>query len=100
MTEKQRTLAREISLTGKGLHTGINVTITFKPAPANHGYKFCRTDLPGKPIIDALADNVSDTARGTTLVQNNASVATVEHVLAALYGMRVDNALIELNGPE
>jgi UDP-3-O-[3-hydroxymyristoyl] N-acetylglucosamine deacetylase/3-hydroxyacyl-[acyl-carrier-protein] dehydratase len=100
MSEKQRTLASEFSLTGKGLHTGINVTITFKPAPANHGYKFCRVDLPGKPVIDALAENVADTARGTTLVQNNASVATVEHVLAALYGLRVDNALIELDGPE
>jgi UDP-3-O-[3-hydroxymyristoyl] N-acetylglucosamine deacetylase/3-hydroxyacyl-[acyl-carrier-protein] dehydratase len=83
MSEKQRTLVKEISLTGKGLHTGINVTITFKPAPVNHGYKFCRTDLPGKPVIDALAENVTDTSRGTTLVQNNASVST-----------------IELNGPE
>ncbi len=100
MNEKQRTLAGEISLTGKGLHTGINVTITLKPAPANHGYKFCRTDLPGKPIIDALAEHVTDTSRGTTLVQNNASVATVEHVLAAFHGLRVDNALIELDGPE
>lgn len=100
MSEKQRTLAGEISLTGKGLHTGISVTITFKPAPANHGYKFCRVDLPGNPVIDALAENVSDTSRGTTLTQNNASVATVEHVLAALHGMRVDNAMIELNGPE
>jgi len=100
MSEKQRTLAKEVSLTGKGLHTGINVTITFKPAPANHGYKFCRVDLPGAPIIDALAENVTDTSRGTTLVQNNASVQTIEHVLAALYGLRVDNALIEINGPE
>lgn len=100
MSEKQRTLAREISLNGKGLHTGINVTITFKPAPANHGYKFCRVDLPGKPVIDALAENVTDTSRGTTLVQNNASVSTVEHVLAAFNGLRVDNALIELSGPE
>jgi UDP-3-O-[3-hydroxymyristoyl] N-acetylglucosamine deacetylase/3-hydroxyacyl-[acyl-carrier-protein] dehydratase len=100
MSEKQRTLAKEISLNGKGLHSGINVTITFKPAPANHGYKFCRVDLPGKPVIDALADNVSDTSRGTSLVQNNASVATVEHALAALHGMQVDNALIELDGPE
>jgi UDP-3-O-[3-hydroxymyristoyl] N-acetylglucosamine deacetylase / 3-hydroxyacyl-[acyl-carrier-protein] dehydratase len=100
MSEKQRTLAREISLTGKGLHTGINVTLTFKPAPANHGYKFCRVDLPGNPVIDALADYVTETSRGTTLVQNNASVQTVEHVLAALHGLRVDNALIELNGPE
>ena len=100
MSEKQRTLAREASLSGKGLHTGINVTLTFKPAPANHGYKFCRVDLPGKPVIDALAEHVSDTSRGTTLVQNNASVSTIEHVLAALHGLRVDNALIELNGPE
>jgi UDP-3-O-[3-hydroxymyristoyl] N-acetylglucosamine deacetylase/3-hydroxyacyl-[acyl-carrier-protein] dehydratase len=100
MSEKQRTLAKEVSLTGKGLHTGIVVTITFKPAPANHGYKFCRVDLPGKPIIDALAEHVTDTSRGTTLVHNNASVATIEHVLAALHGLRIDNALIELNGPE
>lgn len=100
MGEKQRTLAKEISLNGKGLHSGISVTITFKPAPANHGYKFCRVDLPGKPIIDALAENVTDTSRGTTLFQNNASVATIEHVLAALHGLMIDNALIELNGPE
>jgi UDP-3-O-[3-hydroxymyristoyl] N-acetylglucosamine deacetylase/3-hydroxyacyl-[acyl-carrier-protein] dehydratase len=100
MSEKQRTLAREISLSGKGLHTGLDVTVTFKPAPVNHGYKFCRSDLPGRPLIDAVAENVTDTSRGTTLVQNNASVATIEHVLAALHGMKVDNALIELNGPE
>jgi len=100
MSEKQRTLAKEISLTGKGLHTGNSVTITFKPAPVNHGYKFCRVDLPGKPLIDALAEHVTDTSRGTTLVQNNASVATIEHVMAAFHGLRVDNALIELDGPE
>jgi UDP-3-O-[3-hydroxymyristoyl] N-acetylglucosamine deacetylase/3-hydroxyacyl-[acyl-carrier-protein] dehydratase len=100
MSEKQRTLAREISLTGKGLHTGNEVTITFRPAPANHGYKFCRVDLPGKPLIDALAENVTDTSRGTTLVQNNASVSTIEHVMATFNGLRVDNALIELNAPE
>ncbi len=100
MSEKQRTLANEVSLKGKGLHSGISVTITFKPAPANHGYKFCRTDLPGKPMIDALAENVTDTSRGTTLVQNGASVTTIEHALAALHGLRVDNAVIELDGPE
>jgi UDP-3-O-[3-hydroxymyristoyl] N-acetylglucosamine deacetylase/3-hydroxyacyl-[acyl-carrier-protein] dehydratase len=100
MSEKQRTLAKEISLSGKGLHTGINVKITFKPAPANHGYKFCRADLPGKPIIDAHAEHVTETSRGTTLVHNGASVHTVEHVLAAFHGMRVDNALIELDGSE
>jgi UDP-3-O-[3-hydroxymyristoyl] N-acetylglucosamine deacetylase/3-hydroxyacyl-[acyl-carrier-protein] dehydratase len=100
MSEKQRTLAREISLTGKGLHTGINVTITFKPAPANHGYKFCRIDLPGKPVIDAYAEHVTETSRGTTLVHNGASVSTIEHVLAAFHGMGIDNVLIEMNGPE
>ena len=100
MSEKQRTLARDISLTGKGLHTGIDVTITFRPAPANHGYKFCRSDLPGKPLIDAHAENVTETSRGTTLFQNNATVQTIEHVLAALHGLRIDNALIEMNGPE
>ena len=100
MSEKQRTLAKEISLTGKGLHSGNSATITFKPAPVNHGYKFCRVDLPGKPVIDALAEHVTDTSRGTTLMQNNASVTTIEHVMAALHGLRVDNALVELNGPE
>jgi UDP-3-O-[3-hydroxymyristoyl] N-acetylglucosamine deacetylase/3-hydroxyacyl-[acyl-carrier-protein] dehydratase len=100
MSEKQRTLAKEVSLKGKGLHSGIGVTITFKPAAANYGYKFCRTDLPGRPMIDALAEYVTDTSRGTTLCQNNASVATIEHVLAALHGLQVDNAIIELDGPE
>ena len=100
MSEKQRTLAKEITLSGKGLHTGIKVNVTLKPAPANHGYKFCRVDLPGKPIISALAENVTDTSRGTTIVENGASVSTIEHLLAALHGMRVDNALIEFDGPE
>lgn len=100
MGEKQRTLAKEVSLSGKGLHTGIEVEITFKPAPANHGYKFCRTDLPGRPVIDAVADNVTETSRGTTLVQGEASVATIEHVLAAFSGMQVDNAMIDINAPE
>ncbi len=100
MSEKQRTLAKEVSLSGKGLHSGIEVTLTFKPAPVNHGYKFCRVDLPDKPVIDALAEHVTDTSRGTTLVHNNASVATIEHVLAALHGLQIDNALIEMDGPE
>ncbi|HRR94101.1 MAG TPA: UDP-3-O-acyl-N-acetylglucosamine deacetylase, partial [Bacteroidales bacterium] len=88
MSEKQRTLAREATLSGKGLHTGINVTITFKPAPANNGYKFIRTDLPGQPVIDALADYVTEASRGTTLSHNGASVSTIEHVLAALSGLK------------
>jgi len=89
-----------VSLTGKGLHSGIDVKVTFKPAPANHGYKFCRTDLPGAPLIDAIAENVTETSRGTTLLQGEASVATIEHVLAAFAGLRIDNALIEIDGPE
>lgn len=100
MSEKQRTLARETSLSGKGLHTGLNVNITFKPAPANHGYKFCRTDLPGRPLIDAVAEHVTEASRGTTITQNGASVHTIEHVLAAFHGLGVDNALIEIDGPE
>ncbi|MEZ4999329.1 MAG: bifunctional UDP-3-O-[3-hydroxymyristoyl] N-acetylglucosamine deacetylase/3-hydroxyacyl-ACP dehydratase [Bacteroidales bacterium] len=100
MSVKQRTLAKEATLTGKGLHTGVNVTVTFKPAPENHGYKFCRTDLPGSPIIDAIADNVTETSRGTTLEQNGASVATIEHILASFYGLNLDNVLVDINGPE
>lgn len=100
MNEKQRTLAGEVSLTGKGLHSGVDVKVTFKPAPINHGYKFCRVDMPGKPWIDAIADNVTDTSRGTTLVDNGASVSTIEHILAAFHGKRVDNAIIEIDGPE
>lgn len=98
--KNQRTLAREVSLKGKGLHTGIEVNITFKPAPVDHGYKFCRVDMPGKPIINALAENVTGTVRGTTLEENGASVATIEHVLASFYGMNLDNVLVEIDGPE
>ncbi|MBP8959171.1 MAG: bifunctional UDP-3-O-[3-hydroxymyristoyl] N-acetylglucosamine deacetylase/3-hydroxyacyl-ACP dehydratase [Bacteroidales bacterium] len=100
MSEKQRTLGREISLNGKGLHTGLNVKMTFKPAPANYGYKFCRVDLPGKPVIEAIADYVTEASRGTTISHNGVSVSTIEHVMAALYGMQIDNALLELDGPE
>src|SRR5690606_29244530 len=100
MIEKQRTLANEVSLNGKDLHSVIDVSVTFKPAPPNPGYECCRTDLPGAPLIDAVADHVTETSRGTTLVQGDASVATIEHVLAAFAGMRVDNALIEITGPE
>src|SRR5665647_3647044 len=100
MNVKQRTIRSEISVTGVGLHTGQIATMTFKPAPENHGYKFKRIDLPGSPIIDADVDNVTDTSRGTTISQNGASVNTVEHVLAALVGLVVDNIIIELDGPE
>ncbi len=100
MNVKQRTLKGEISVEGVGLHTGANVTLTFCPAPDNHGFKFQRVDLPGEPIIDADCDNVTDTARGTTITQNGASVSTIEHVMASLVGMDLDNVLLKVNGPE
>lgn len=101
MTEKQRTLESEVSVSGVGLHTGEKVTITLCPAAENHGYKFQRTDVEGVPIIIADADNVVSTERGTTLANKDGiKVHTTEHVLAALHGMQVDNALIKLNGPE
>jgi UDP-3-O-[3-hydroxymyristoyl] N-acetylglucosamine deacetylase/3-hydroxyacyl-[acyl-carrier-protein] dehydratase len=100
MSIKQRTLAREVSLTGKGLHTGVDVTITFKPAPENHGYRFRRIDLSDMPVINAIADNVTETSRGTTLEQNGATVATIEHVLASFYGLNLDNVLVDIDGPE
>jgi UDP-3-O-[3-hydroxymyristoyl] N-acetylglucosamine deacetylase/3-hydroxyacyl-[acyl-carrier-protein] dehydratase len=96
----QHTIKKEATISGVGLHTGNMVTLTFKPAPVNHGYKFKRVDLPGSPIINADVDNVTDVSRGTTLTQNNASVNTVEHVLAALVGLQIDNCLIELNNQE
>ena len=100
MNLRQRTIKSEISVSGVGLHTGAKVTLTFKPAPENHGFKFKRVDLPGQPVIDADVDNVSDTSRSTTLTQNGASVSTTEHVLAALVGCEVDNVMIELDSLE
>ncbi|WP_207421766.1 bifunctional UDP-3-O-[3-hydroxymyristoyl] N-acetylglucosamine deacetylase/3-hydroxyacyl-ACP dehydratase [Desertivirga brevis] len=100
MNVKQRTIKSEITISGTGLHTGEHVNMTFKPAPENHGYKFKRIDVEGQPIIDADVDNVTDTSRGTTISQNGASVSTVEHVLASLVGLEVDNVLIEMDGPE
>lgn len=100
MNVKQKTIKSEVSVKGVGLHTGANVTLTFCPAPDNHGFKFQRTDLPGEPIVDADCDNVTDTARGTTISQNGASVSTVEHVMASLVGMDLDNVLLKLDGPE
>ena len=100
MSSKQRTLKAPISFIGVGLHTGEPVTLTICPAPENHGYKFQRVDLEGSPTIDADCDRVVGTQRGTTLEQNGAHVYTTEHVLAALYGSRVDNALLQITGPE
>jgi UDP-3-O-[3-hydroxymyristoyl] N-acetylglucosamine deacetylase/3-hydroxyacyl-[acyl-carrier-protein] dehydratase len=100
MSSKQRTLKQSVTLHGVGLHTGAPVTLTIQPAPANHGYKFQRLDLEGQPIIAADCDLVVATQRGTTLEQNGARVYTTEHVLAAIYGCKVDNALVQLTGPE
>lgn len=100
MSDNQRTLKSEIKLSGVGLHTGAKVNLTLKPAPANHGYKFKRVDVEGEPVINADANNVVETRRGTTLEVNGVQVSTTEHVLAALYGLQVDNALIEVDGPE
>ena len=97
---KQNTLKGSFALCGKGLHTGLNLTITFNPAPENHGYKIQRIDLEGQPIIDAVAENVIDTQRGTVLGKGEAKVSTVEHGLAALYALGIDNCLIQVNGPE
>lgn len=98
--EKQRTLASSASLTGTALHTGENVTLTLHPAPAGHGFKFKRTDLPDEPIIDAKVESVKTVERATTLIEGNVKIHTVEHVLSALAGMGVDNALIAMDANE
>lgn len=97
---KQKTLANSFSLKGKGLHTGLEIQVSFHPAPENHGYKIKRVDLDGQPVIDALAENVVGTQRGTVLSKNNIQVGTIEHAMAALYAFGVDNCLIEVNAPE
>lgn len=97
---KQTTLKGSFSLCGKGLHTGLNLTVTFNPAPENHGYKIQRIDLDGMPIIDAIAENVIETTRGTVLGKGEARCSTIEHAFAALYALGVDNCLIQVNGPE
>ena len=97
---KQKTLNGSFSLYGKGLHTGLSLTVTFNPAPENYGYKIQRIDLPGEPIIDAVAENVTETTRGTVLTKGEARVSTVEHALAALFASGIDNCLIQVNGPE
>lgn len=100
MSEKQRTLKSEISISGVGLHTGEKVNITVCPAPANHGYKFQRVDLPEQTIINADVDLVVATDRGTTLEYKGARVYTTEHILAAVYGCQIDNVLIKIDAPE
>jgi UDP-3-O-[3-hydroxymyristoyl] N-acetylglucosamine deacetylase/3-hydroxyacyl-[acyl-carrier-protein] dehydratase len=97
---KQKTLNGSFSLYGKGLHTGLNLTVTFNPAPENYGYKIQRIDLPGEPVIDAIAENVTETTRGTVLTKGEARVSTVEHAMAALFALGIDNCLMQVNGPE
>ena len=97
---KQRTLKGSFSLFGKGLHTGLSLTVTFNPAPENTGLKIQRIDIDGQPIIEAIAENVVDTQRGTVLGKGDIRVSTIEHGMAALYALGVDNCLIQVNGPE
>lgn len=98
--DKQRTIGSEITLTGVGLHTGKEVTLTFKPAPEDYGYKFVRVDLEGQPVIEANANYVVNTQRGTNLEKLGVKIQTSEHVLSALVGLDIDNCMIELNASE
>jgi UDP-3-O-[3-hydroxymyristoyl] N-acetylglucosamine deacetylase / 3-hydroxyacyl-[acyl-carrier-protein] dehydratase len=100
LNHKQHTIKKSVTLSGVGLHTGVQTTMTFLPAKPNHGIKFQRVDLPGAPIIDADCDNVVDVSRGTTIEQSGARISTIEHTLAALVGLELDNVLIEVDGPE
>ena len=100
MNTKQRTIKSEVIISGTGLHTGKSVTLTLRPAPENHWFKFRRIDLEDQPIVSVDADNVTDTSRGTTISENGASVSTIEHLMAALIGLQIDNVLIDLDGPE
>lgn len=97
---KQQTIKEAFTLTGKGLHTGMDITATFLPAADNHGYKFQRMDVEGQPVIDALAENVVETTRGTVIATGDVKVSTIEHSMAALYAAGIDNCLIQVNGPE
>ncbi|KYG81973.1 3-hydroxyacyl-[acyl-carrier-protein] dehydratase /UDP-3-O-[3-hydroxymyristoyl] N-acetylglucosamine deacetylase [Roseivirga ehrenbergii] len=100
MKNKQHTIKKPVTVSGVGLHTGVISNMTFNPAPANHGIKFQRIDLETQPIVDADVDYVVDLSRGTTIEHNGARINTVEHTLAALVGLEIDNVLIQLDGPE
>lgn len=100
MVEKQKTIINEVTLSGKGLHTGINVNMVLKPAPENTGIVFKRIDIEDQPSIDADVKNVVDTSRGTVLEKNGARVGTIEHTMAAISALGIDNLLIEIDGPE
>lgn len=98
--KKQQTIAKPVSITGKGLHTGNDVTLTFKPAPENFGYVFARVDVENHPTVRACLENVVDTSRGTTIEENGVKIATIEHTLASLAGLSIDNVLMEIDGIE
>ena len=100
MKTKQHTIKEPVTVSGVGLHTGVEANMTFTPAPPNHGIKFQRVDLPDQPVVDADVDYVVDLSRGTTIEHNGARINTVEHTLAALVGLEIDNVLVQLDGPE
>ncbi len=100
MSVKQNTIGTPITFSGKGLHTGKQVTMTVSPAPENHGIVFRRIDIEGAPSVPALCEYVVDTSRGTTIAQGEARVSTIEHIMSALWTLGVDNALIDINAPE
>ena len=97
---KQLTLKESFAVRGKGLHTGLDIEATFLPAPENHGYAFQRTDVEGMPVIQAVAENVVNTNRGTVIANGEVTVSTIEHCMAALYAAGVDNVLVQVNGAE
>jgi len=100
MSNKQLTIAADIKLKGVGLHSGKNVNLTIKPAEADTGIRFQRIDIEGKPVVNALAENVVNTSRGTTISENGTEIMTIEHLCAAFYGSGIDNILVEIDGPE
>lgn len=97
---KQTTLKGSFALCGKGLHTGLSLTVTFNPAAENTGYKIQRINIDGQPVIDAVAENVVETTRGTVIGKGDVKVSTIEHAMSALYAMGIDNCLMQVNGPE
>ena len=100
MSHKQRTLNAPMTFRGKGLHTGLNVTMTIHPSEAGSGIRFRRTDIENQPVVEALAENVTDTSRGTTIEKRGVRISTIEHAMAALWGCGIDNALIDIDAPE
>ena len=100
MNVKQHTIKKPVHIAGVGLHTGVKVNMTFLPAPINYGIKFQRVDLPNQPFVEADADYVVDISRGTTIEKEGARISTIEHTLAALVGLQIDNVIIQVDGPE